>query len=213
MLNILIVDDHAIVRRGILGILEDGLPEGVCLDEAANGQDAVRKVEQNCYDLMLLDISLPGRNGLEILKLVKTMSPGLPILILSMHPEEQYAIRALRAGAAGYLTKESAPEELMAAVDKVLRGGKYVSSSLSELLLSELGGSPGMGKPLHESLSDREYQIACMIASGKTVTDIAAELSLSVKTISTYRSRIMDKMNMKSNAEITSYAFREGLVN
>jgi len=212
MLRILIVDDHAIVRRGLLQILEEGIRQDLELDEAADGQDAIRKVELNHYDLMLLDISMPGRNGLETLKLIKAEKPELPILILSMHPEEQYAMRALRAGAAGYLTKESAPEELLAAVDKVLQGGKYVSSTLSELLVSELGNTRNKGKAPHEALSDREYQIACMIASGKTITEIAAELSLSVKTISTYRSRLMEKMDMKSNAKITSYAIREGLV-
>lgn len=211
MLKMLLVDDHAVVRRGIIGILEE-LPQEIGIDEAANGQDALRMAEQNSYDLVLLDISLPGRNGLEVLKHLKSEYPNLPVLILSMHPEEQYAIRSLRAGAAGYLTKESAPEELIDAIGKVLLGGRYISSSLSEMLLAELSDPRQRGKALHETLSDREYQIACMIASGKTPTEIANELSLSIKTVSTYRTRLLEKMNMKSNAELTTYAVREGLV-
>lgn len=212
MLRILIVDDHAVVRRGLLQLLDEGLQQELRLDEAGNGQDALRMVELHDYDLLLLDITLPGRNGLEIMKQIKACSPQLPILILSMHPEEQYALRALRAGASGYLTKESAPEELIAAVSKVLNGGKYVSSSLSELLATEIGELRNGGRARHQTLSDREYQIACMIAMGKTVTEIAAELSLSIKTISTYRTRVLEKMNMKNNAELTSYVIREGLV-
>lgn len=212
MIRILIVDDHAVVRRGLAQILRDTLVTDVQADEAGNGQEALTKAFASEYDLVLLDISMPGRNGIDILKQLKGERPHLPVLILSMYPEEQYAIRALRAGAAGYVTKESAPDELSEAVRKVLEGGRYVSSSLAERLAFELGKGPQKDQTPHETLSDREYQLACMIASGKTVSDIAEELSLSVKTVSTYRVRILKKMQMKNNAEITAYAVRQGLV-
>ena len=170
----------------------------------------LNKVRASYYDVILLDITMPGRDGVDILRQLKSERPGLPVLILSIHPEEQYAVRALRAGASGYLTKESAPDELVAAIRKVSMGGKYVSSSLAEKLASDLKNNSAQLP--HQSLSDREYQVMCMIASGKTVTEIAEELSLSVKTISTYRSRILEKMKMKSNAELTSYAIRNRLV-
>ena len=161
-------------------------------------------------DVVLLDITMPNKSGLDVLKELHAESPRLPVLVLSMHPEDQYAVRVLRAGAAGYLTKETAPVKLVQAIRKVIRGGKYVSPTLAEKLVYDL--DVDTSKAPHEVLSDREYQVLCMIASGKTVTDIAEELALSVKTISTYRVRILEKLNMKNNAEITRYAIKEGLV-
>ena len=210
MMKILIADDHAIVREGIKQILAE-IPDNVTTDEAINGQEVLQKVWNNNYDLILLDISMPGRNGLDILTQLKSEQPDLKILILSMHPEEQYAIRALKAGASGYLTKESTPLELTEAIKKVSIGKKYVSASLAETLASHLETTAE--KPLHQTLSNREYEVMCMIASGKTVKEIADYLSLSVKTISTYRTRILEKMNMKNNAQITHYTIQNRLVN
>lgn len=209
MIKILIADDHAIVREGIKQILAD-IPDKVTTDEAINGHEVLQKVWNNDYDLVLLDISMPGRSGLDILKQLKSEKPDLKILILSMHPEEQYAIRALKAGASGYLTKESTPLELTEAIKKVSIGKKYVSSSLAETLASHLETTTE--KPLHETLSNREFEVMCMIASGKTVKEVAYDLSLSVKTISTYRTRILEKMNMKNNAQITHYTIQRRLV-
>lgn len=209
-MKILIADDHTIVREGIKQILAE-IPEVTVTDEARNGQEVLQNVWDNDYDIVLLDITMPGRSGLDILKQLKADKPALKILILSMHPEEQYAIRAFKAGAFGYLTKESSPNELIEAIRKISIGKKYVSSSLAETLASHLEAKSE--KPLHESLSDREYEVMCMIASGKTVKEIAAELSLSVKTISTYRARILEKMNMKNNAQLTHYTIQNRLVN
>jgi DNA-binding NarL/FixJ family response regulator len=209
MIRILVADDHTIVREGLKQILAD-VADMAVRDEAGNGQEALAKIRAGKFDVVLLDISMPGRSGLEILKEIKAEQPQLPVLILSMHAEEQYAVRALRAGAAGYLTKASAPEELIGAIRKVSCGRKYVSSSLAEKLAGELDAAAA--RPLHESLSDREYQVMLMLASGRSVTEIAAELCLSVKTISTYRARIMEKMSMKKNAELTLYAVRNRLV-
>ncbi len=175
MLKILIADDHAIVREGIKQILAE-IPDKVTTDEAVNGQEVIQKVWNNNYDMILLDISMPGRSGLDILKQLKSEKPALKILILSMYPEEQYAIRALKAGASGYLTKESTPLELTKAIKKVSIGKKYVSASLAETLASHLETTAE--RPLHESLSNREFEVMCMIASGKTVKEIADELSL-----------------------------------
>ena len=209
MLKILIADDHAIVRKGLMKILKES-DNGISVDEAGHGQEALARVLQTRYELVLMDISMPGRGGLDVLKEMKSHRPQLPVLILSMHPEEEYAIRALRAGASGYVTKDSAADELVGAIRKVLSGGRYVSSSLAEKLAFEMEADAG--KLPHETLSDREYQVLRMIASGKTVTEIAQELSLSVKTISTYRSRILEKMRAKNNAELTRYAFANRLV-
>lgn len=210
MLRILIADDHTVVREGLKQILAE-MSEKVITDEAGNGQEVLHKVWNNEYDIVLLDISMPGRSGLEILKQLKSDKPYLKILILSMHPEEQYAVRALKAGAAGYLTKESTPNELIGAIEKISAGKKYVSSSLAETLACHLETT--FGKPLHETLSDREFEVMRMIASGKTVKEIAEELSLSIKTISTYRTRILEKMNMKNNAQLTHYTIQNKLVN
>jgi len=209
MIRILVADDHAIVREGLKQILADVSDMTVC-DEAAGGAETLAKIRKREYDVVLLDISMPGRSGLEILKDIKAEHPKQPVLILSMHAEEQYAVRALRAGASGYLTKASAPDELIGAIRKVSYGRKYVSASLAEKLAFEL--DIDTKKPLHETLSDREYQVMLMIASGKSVKEIASEVCLSVKTISTYRARVMEKMKMKKNAELTLYAVRNRLM-
>ena len=208
MTKILVADDHPIVRQGLKQILSD-YPDLTIADEAGTGQDVLAKVGKKDFDIVLLDISMPGRNGLDILKELKTKKPKLPVLVLSIHPEDQYAVRVLKLGAAGYLTKESLPEELVAAIRKVARGRKYVSNSLAEKLAADL--EINAEKSPHENLSDREYQVMSMIASGKRLKDVAEELSLSIKTISTYRSRIMEKMNMRNNAELIRYALQNGL--
>ena len=209
MLKILIADDHAIVRQGLKQIVTE-TPDMVVSGEASNGQELLSKIKENDYDVVVLDITMPGRDGIDVLKQLRSERPELPILMLSIHPEEQYALRALKAGASGYLTKESAPDELVVAIRKVSRGGKYISSSLAEKLAFEL--EVGREQAPHETLSDREYHVMCLIASGKTVMEIAQELSLSEKTISTYRSRILEKMKMKNNAELTYYAIKNQLV-
>jgi DNA-binding NarL/FixJ family response regulator len=209
MLKILIADDHPVFRRGLKQIIDDTSDMTVS-DEAINGWEVLSKVRASNYDVVLLDISMPGKDGLEVLAQLKHEKPQLPVLMLSMYPEEQFAVRALRAGASGYLTKESAPDELVGAIRKVSAGGKYVSSALAEELALDL--QRGDKQPLHETLSDREYRVMCLIASGKTATEIARELSLSVKTISTYRHRILDKMKMKNNAELTHYTMSRRLV-
>ena len=209
MIKILIADDHAIVREGLKQIVAETV-DMVVADEATSGHEVLKKIWDNEYDVVILDISMPGRDGVDILKQLKGQKPHLPILVLSMHPEEQYAVRVLKAGAAGYMTKESAPDELITAIRKVSTGRKYVSSSLAEKLAFDL--ERDAEKPLHETLSDREYQVMCMIASGKRVQEIAEQLCLSVKTVSTYRARILEKMKMKSNAELMRYAIKHGLV-
>lgn len=209
MLKILIADDHAIVRQGLKQILAD-IPDLAVVDEASSGNEVLSKVRTNAYDVLILDISMPGLSGLDVLKQLKSEKPDINVLMLSMHPEEQYAIRALKAGAAGYLTKESAPEELIAAIKKVSIGRKYVTASLAEKLAFDL--EERSERPSHEYLSDREFQVLCLIASGKTVKEIAEVMFLSIKTISTYRSRILEKMNMKTSAELTHYAIKNGLI-
>lgn len=208
-IKILIADDHPIVREGYKKILSD-TNDLIAADEAENGQEVMDLIRKKDYDLILLDISMPGRSGLEVLKDLKTLKPKLPVLILSIYPEEQYAVRAFRAGASGYLTKASAPHELITAIRKISQGGRYISSSMAERLTYYLDADAS--KAPHEILSDREYQVMLMIASGKTVTEIADELCLSVKTISTYRTHIIDKMKLKNNAEITLYAIQNKLV-
>jgi len=209
MIKILIADDHAVVREGLKQIISE-TSDMLVADEADNGQDVLNKVSEQNYDVVLLDITMPGRSGLDVLKQLKSKKPKLPVLMLSVHPEEQYAVRTLKAGAAGYLTKGSATDELIAAIRKISQGKKYISPSLAEKLAFDL--DVDHEKPRHEILSDREYQVMSMIASGKTVKEIADELSLSVQTISTYRSRILEKMKMKNNAEIIYYAVKQGLV-
>jgi two-component system, NarL family, invasion response regulator UvrY len=209
MIKILVADDHAIVREGLKQILADN-DNMVVAGEAVDGQEVLDQVRKEDWDLILLDISMPGRGGIDTLKELKVEKPKLPVLILSMYPEEQYAIRALKAGASGYLTKGSAPEELVEAIEKVSQGGRYISPSLAESLAFHVGANSDT--PLQETLSDREYQVMVMIASGKTVSEIAKELSLSVKTISTNRVRALKKMGMKNNSELTFYAIKHGLV-
>ncbi len=209
MINILIADDHSIVREGLKQIVADS-PEMAVRGEAVNGQQVLDLVHKTDYDLILLDIAMPGRGGIDTLKQLKIEKPEIPVLILSMYPEDQYAVRAIKAGASGYLTKESAPEELIGAIKKVAQGGKYVSTDLAEKLVENLGKNAE--KTDHTILSDREYQVMIMIASGKTVKEVADELSLSVKTISTNRTRALKKMGMKNNAEFAYYAIKQGLV-
>ena len=209
MLRLLVADDHEIVRKGLVKVLAEIL-QPIKVDEAKNGQEALSKVLKSEYDLVVLDIKMPGKGGLDVLKEIKQHKPKLPVLILSMHPEEQFAVRAIRAGASGYLTKECAGDELVLAIRKALKGERYISGSLAEILAGDVGGDSG--KPLHEILSDREYQVMLMIASGKPVSAIAKELCLSVKTISSYRTNILLKTRMKNNSEITHYAIQNKLV-
>ena len=208
-IRVLIADDHAIVREGLKQIIGDSALITVA-GEAENAQQAIQKVREGGFDVLLLDISMPDRNGIDVLKQVKKELPSLPVLMLTMHREDQYAIRAMKAGASGYLTKQSAPSELVNALQLVATGRKYITPSLAEEMANQIGDDPG--KPLHETLSDREYQTLIMIASGKTVTEIAAELALSVKTISMYRARLLQKMRLRHNAELTHYAMRHKLV-
>ena len=210
-MKVLIADDHAVVRRGLQQILSDEYQD-IVFGEAADANQAVDDVRQDpSWDVVILDITMPGRSGLDALKEIKKERPGLPVLVLSIHPEDQFATRVLKAGASGYMTKETAPDELVTAINKVMSGGKYVSATLAEKLAGDLEKDTD-GAPLHERLSDREYEVLRMIASGKTVSEIANDLSLSVKTISTYRARILEKIHMRSNAELTHYAIKHGLV-
>jgi two-component system, NarL family, invasion response regulator UvrY len=209
MTKALIADDHPIVRQGLKQILyEESDMETV--GEAADSNEVLELAGQQDWDIVILDITMPGRGGLDVLKELRQNYPGLPVLILSIHPEDQYAVRALKAGAAGYLTKESAPEELIRAMRTVLKGKKYISSSLAEKLADYLEREDQ--KNIHEILSDREYQVMVMITSGKSIKEIAEDLSLSIKTISTYRARIFEKMKLKSNAELIRYAINKNLV-
>ncbi len=207
MVRILLVDDHAVVRRGVRAILEDQL-HGANVSEAGSGDEALAALAQP-FDAVVLDLSMPGRSGIDLLAEIKHRWPKLPVLIMSLHAEEHFAVRALRAGASGYLTKAAAPEALVEAVQKVTRGGRYVSGAVAERLAADLGGRPPVP---HERLSDREFEVMRGIADGKTVSEIALRMHLSVKTVSTYRTRLLDKMGMASNAELTRYAIENGLV-
>ena len=209
MIKIIIADDHAIVRKGLRQILEETM-EMIVSDEAENGFELLDKLRKGTFDVVILDITMPGKNGLDTLKDIKAEFPKLPVLVLSVHSEDQYAIRTLRSGAAGYINKKSAPEELIQAIRIVSTGRKYISPSVADALVTNL--TPSADKPPHELLSDREYQVMCMIASGKSVSTISKDLCLSVKTISTFRAHILRKMNMKDNAEITHYAIKNQLV-
>jgi len=208
MPKVLIADDHAIVRRGLKHILAEELDFEV--GEAETPQQVTEMVRTKAWDVIVLDLDLPGKSGLDVLKELKQAHPKLPVLILSMHPEDQFAVRTLRAGAAGYMTKASAAEELVKALRKILRGGKYISESAADKLALSVADESKMDP--HEMLSDREYQVLCMIASGATVSEIATELCLSVPTISTYRTRILEKMHLRTNANLTYYAIQNGLV-
>jgi DNA-binding NarL/FixJ family response regulator len=208
-MRILIADDHAVVRHGLRQILTSAFKHSV-FGEAANSQEALDRVWKEPWDIVILDLTMPGRSGLEVLKEIKQARPKLPVLILSMHPEDQFAVRLLKAGASGYMTKESAPEELVGAVNKAVAGGRYVSVRLAEKLASLIVHDTTAAP--HECLSDREFLILRLIASGKTVSAIARDLSLSVKTVSTYRGRLLDKMSMSNNSELVQYAFQYQLV-
>ncbi len=208
-MKVLIADDHAVVRRGLIQLLADEYPT-LSVGEAREAGEVLQLAREQDWDIIVLDISMPGRSGLEVLKELRKQRPRVPVLILTSHPEEQYAVRVLKAGAGGYMTKESAPEHLIEGIRKVTGGGRYVSPRLAELLAASLGTDGE--RPPHESLSDREYRVLCLIGSGKTVGEIAGALSLSVKTVSTYRARLLEKMCMKTNAELTHYALKNGLV-
>jgi DNA-binding NarL/FixJ family response regulator len=209
MIRILVADDHAIVREGVKRLLADTKDLRV-MGEASNGQEVLAKISSQTWDVLLLDLAMPGRNGLEVLQQLKRTAPQLPVLVFSMYPGNQYLVRALKAGAAGYLPKESLPEELVSAVRKVVQGGRYISPSLTECLVLEM--TRESDAPLHARLSDREYQVLCLLATGKTATEIAEELALSVKTVSTYRVRILEKMQLNTTAELIHYAIRQGLI-
>lgn len=208
MLRVLIADDHPIVRKGIRQILEE-TRNVQSVDEAETGQEVLDKVKKGRFDIVLLDISMPGMSGIDTLEELKKLKPSLPVLILSMYPEEEYAVRALKAGASGYLTKKSAPDELATAIRKIYRGERYISPTLADLLASNL--MDDSERPLHESLSNREFQVMRMIVEGKALKEIAGEMSLSPKTVSTFRSRILQKLNMTSNAELIQYAVKNKL--
>jgi two-component system invasion response regulator UvrY len=210
MKPILIVDDHAIVRGGVIRLLSDLFDVPLCFDEASTAQQALDKLSGGDYSLVLLDISLPGRNGLDLLRQIHQMDPELPVLVLSMYTDEQYAVRALRAGAVGYVNKGSIPEELKNAVENALKGKKYVTSAQGNLLAEAISETYDRDN-LHQLLSDREYQFASMMTSGKTMTEIAQELSLSVKTISAYRTRVLEKLKLRTNADIISYCLNHGI--
>lgn len=209
MIRVLVCDDHAIVRRGLRQILAE-TPDIEVAAEAATAADVLRLVREQRFNVVVLDVNLPGGSGIDLIGEIRKEPNAPPVLILTVYPEEQYAVRAIRAGAAGFLTKESAPEKLIEAVRKVAARGRWVSAELAETLASVLAGE-AQGAP-HERLSDREFEIMKMLASGKTVSEVARELSLSVKTVSTHRTRILGKMGMKTNAELTHYAVRNGLV-
>ena len=208
-MRILITEDHVVVRQGLKLILADHFKKAV-FGEARNATEALARVWKEKWDVVVLDITMPGRSGLEVLKEIKRSHPKLPVLILSMHPEDQFAVRLFKAGAAGYLTKESAGEELVGAIKKVVAGGRYISPSMAERMASYL--TVDVRKAPHERLSDREFLILRMIASGKPVSQIAKELSLSMSTVSTYRARLLEKMRLKNTAELTRYALHKELV-
>ncbi len=209
MLKVLIVDDHPVFRAGLKQIIAE-TNDIIVSAEVSNGWDAVDAAKSGRYDVMLLDISMPGKDGLDVLRDIKEDKVGIPVLILSMHPEEQYAIQSLKAGASGYLTKESAADELVTAIRKVSAGGKHISASLAEKLAAYVQNASDEAP--HRVLSSREYQVMRLIASGKTPTEIAEELSLSIKTVSTYRVRVLNKLDMKNNAELVRYAVKNKLV-
>lgn len=209
MTRALIVDDHTLTRAGLRRILSD-TAQPIVVGEAANGAEAVELVMTQQWDIVMLDISLPDRSGLEVLKVIKKARPALPVLVLSMYPVDQYALRVLRAGGAGYLTKESAPEQLLEAVRRVISGMRYITPEVAECIAQDWNRNPVQS--VHETLSDREFEVMRLIASGKSVGDIAKDLSLSVKTVSTYRSRVLQKLHLRHNAELTHYAVINNLI-
>ncbi len=209
MIRILVADDHIVVRRGLKMILLEGFP-GAHIEEVGDAEDLIKQVMKADWDVVISDLSMPGRSGLDALIQIKPMRPNLPILILSIHPEEQYAIRVLKAGASGYLSKDMAPDELVNAVQKVMLGKKYITPSIAEKLASVF--DQDQTKLPHETLSDREFDVLKMLATGKSVSEIAETLFLSVTTVSTYRARIITKMNLKNNAELTLYSIENKLI-
>jgi len=209
MFRILIVDDHPVVRFGLIGILAD--ERDIDVTEAANSRDALKLIGEQSWDLAVLDLDLPGKSGLDLLKEIKQRRDCPPVLILSVYPEEQFAVRTLRAGASGFLSKESAPENLVKAVRKILKGGRYFSEFVADKLLSRPNDQAATGYP-HETLSNREFQILCLLGAGKAVKEISMELSLSAPTVSTYRARILEKMGMRTTAQLVHYAVRNRLV-
>jgi two-component system, NarL family, invasion response regulator UvrY len=210
MIRVLVSDDHALLRAGAKEIVLRGFQDAVC-GEAANGEEVLAQVKAQKWDLVILDVSMPGRSGVEILGELRRLHPKLPILVLSVHPEDQYGKRMLRAGASGYMNKDVAPDELINAIRKVLAGGRYVSPTLAEKLAMDMG-SRGGELPSHETLSEREFEVLRMIASGKAVGQIAEEIHLSVATVSTYRARILLKLNLSTTAELIRYAIENHLV-
>lgn len=209
MLKVLVADDHSMIRKGLSQVLEDTNDMRVT-GEAENGMQAIKMATENDYDLVLLDITLPDKHGIEVLKHIRKIKPKLPVLILSMHPEEQYALRSLKAGAAGYLNKQGAPAELVTAIRQVASGKKYISTSLASEIANGL--SQGFQELSHQTLSNREYQTLCLMASGKKLSEMAQIMSLSPKTVSVYRSRLLEKMNLKTNAEAIHYAITNHLI-
>lgn len=207
-MKILVADDHAIVRKGLIQLLHEAYPSAV-ITEVTNSQEVLDQINQQTWDVVLMDISMPGRNGVDTLKQIRSNGVKVPILMLSAHPEDQYAIRVLKAGASGFLNKESATEELLVAINKVIAGKKYISAAVAEKLAE--ASTQADGKAAHEFLSDRELEVLQLIASGKTVSEIADVLSLSVNTISTYRTRVLQKLSLNNNAELTRYALDSGL--
>ena len=209
MIRVLIADDHPIIRRGLRDIV-GAEPDLEVAGEAGNAVEALTALRAGQFDVVLMDITMPGRSGLEALKDIRVEFPTLPVLMLSIHPEDQYAVRALKAGASGYLTKESAPEELVGAIQRVVRGGRYVSSALAERLAAEIGGAERPDEP-HTALSDREFEVLVLIGKGRGVSQIASDLSLSVKTVSTYRTRILEKLGLESTADLIRFVIEKGL--
>ena len=209
MIRILVADDHTVVRRGLRQILLEGFP-GAFVEEVGDAEDLIKNVIKSTWDVVISDLSMPGRSGLDALQQIKQLHPNLPVLILSIHPEEQYALRVLKSGASGYLSKDMAPDELVNAVKKVMLGKKYITAAVAEKLAATL--DQDHNKPLHEYLSDREFNVLKMLAAGRSVSEIAESLFLSVTTVSTYRSRIMVKMNLKNNAELTLYSMEHKLL-
>lgn len=209
MEKVLIIDDHPLIRRGLKGIITEKFGD-IPIVEASDSEEALKSLNQNDFDIVLLDITLKSGSGFEVLSNIQDLYPKTPVLVISMHPEEQYAIRMFKAGSSGYVTKDRAPEELVTAIIRILNGGKYISAALAEKIAFEL--NPAAEQPDYKDLSNREFQVMCMIARGMTVQEIADELSLSAQTVRTYRSRMMRKLNLRNNSEITYYAIKNGLI-